>query len=260
MNSRILLLVFLLFFTSIISAQRNNNMVIHEIGAFIGPSALYSDFGERNDFETNSNNVGIGFGIFYVLNFVESNNFGFFTEHFRIRTDLTYNKTNLKFYGRYVDPNKNSLLANQLRATEGSVRIIEFGPQLEYYFLNIRDYMYGVQDFAPYVSLGMHYVNFDPEIINTNPSLPPLNTNQKYIGSYQQEVGHTAAVVGGFGLRYSLDRKSDIIINSRWTFFFSDYVDGLNPTFENNGGRPVPENNANDWTYSVNFGYIYYIN
>ncbi len=249
-------MVFLLIATTTLTAQRNN--LIQEIGIFVGPSALYSDFGERNNFETNSNNVGFGIGIFHIFNFVDSDKRPFISEHFRVRTELSYHRTNLKFYGRYVEDSKTSLFANQLRATTGKNTIIEFGPQLEYYFLNIRNYMYGVNDLAPYVSLGIHYVSFNPEI--TSDIDPPLDTNPKYLGSIQQKAGFTASVLGGVGVRYSIDQKSDIFLASRWTYYLSDWVDGLNPTEENNGGRPVPENRANDWTYSLNVGYIYYIN
>jgi hypothetical protein len=50
------------------------------------------------------------------------------------------------------------------------------------------------------------------------------------------------------------------MLDGRWHYYFSDWVDGLNPTFENNGTTPVPENKANEWIYWLNVGYIYYIN
>lgn len=35
----------------------------HEIGIITGPVAFKSDFGERNDFSTNSGNTGFGIGL-----------------------------------------------------------------------------------------------------------------------------------------------------------------------------------------------------
>ena len=49
------------------------------------------------------------------------------------------------------------------------------------------------------------------------------------------------------------------MLDSRWEYYFSDKVDGLDPSFENNGIVPVPENKANEWIYWLNIGYIYYI-
>ena len=41
----------------------------HEIGAFVGAVAFQSDFGVRNNFETNSGNTGIALGIVHYINF-----------------------------------------------------------------------------------------------------------------------------------------------------------------------------------------------
>src|SRR5690606_30474237 len=110
-------------------------------------------------------------------------------------------------------------------------------------------------------SLGMHWVNFSPTAttsygtgkIKDNNNLIP-----KYYNSFQNEAGSTWAVVGSVGFRYKLNNISDLILDSRWEYYFSDYVDGLNPTPENNGGTPVPENKSNDWIYWLNVGYIFY--
>lgn len=257
MNARFTVSVF--FVLALVFSKVNGQVIIHEVGVLVGPAAFYSDFGERNDFETNSNNTGIGFGIFYTMNFSDSDRPRYFDEHFKLRAELSYHKTKLNFYGRYVAEDKTSFFSDQLRATEGVSQVIEFGPQLEYYFLNIRDYMFGQQKLSPYVSLGLHYVNFNPQI--TSSISPPLNTHPKYIGSFQQVSGSTASVVGSVGLRFRLNEESDVFLDSRWTYYFSDWVDGLNPSLENNGGaRDVPENRANDWRYWLNVGYVYYLN
>jgi hypothetical protein len=53
----------------------------------------------------------------------------------------------------------------------------------------------------------------------------------------------------------------------RWQYYFSNWVDGLNPQLEYNtqalglgNGVPVPENKANDWIFWINFGGVFYLN
>jgi hypothetical protein len=40
-------------------------------------------------------------------------------------------------------------------------------------------------------------------------------------------------------------------MEGRWHYYFSDFVDGLNP---NN-----PNNSSNDWVFALTIGYIYYL-
>ncbi|WP_310993312.1 THC0290_0291 family protein [Aequorivita marina] len=266
MNTKFLLMVFLLLFFSKQEAFGQFDFS-HEIGVIAGPVVFYSDFGQRKNFETNSNNVGYGVGIVHYLNFVYSNDFNiynrysYFNDHFKIRTEINYQQTELEHYGRWVSPDKTSLFADQLRAMRGSVLVVEIGAQLEYYPMSIRDFQANGNRWMPFLGLGMHYVYFNPEVSSTMGGLnTPITTPDKYYNSFQKNAGSTAALVGGVGLRYKLSKFTDLMLEGRWQYYFSDYVDGLNPTEENNGMRPVPENKSNDWIYWLTVGYIYYIN
>ena len=44
------------------------------------------------------------------------------------------------------------------------------------------------------------------------------------------------------------------MIDLRWQYYFSNWVDGLNPD-----PNIYKENKANEWLVWLNFGYIYYI-
>ena len=91
----------------------------HEIGVIAGPVAFQSDYGERYDFSTNSGNTGYGIGLIHYLNFsykAECNCYTpetYFNDHFKLRSELSYNKTQLQHFGRWVDPNKTTLTAQQ---------------------------------------------------------------------------------------------------------------------------------------------------
>ncbi len=265
MNTRILLLVFFncFFVSQSIYSQFGFS---HEVGIITGPVAFYSDFGQRNNFETNAKNTGIGVGLIHYLNFsyrADCNCYTrdtYFNDHFKLRNEIDYHKTSLEHYGEWVLPDKTSLFADQLRAMEGTTTVIELGSQLEYFPLSIRDFAAGGYKIAPFLSFGVHWVHYDPEVTSSlGPLNSPISTPDKYYNSFQQDPGSTWAVVGGIGIRYKLSPLSDLMLDSRWHYYFTDYMDGLNPSLKNNGNTPVPENKANDWVYWLNIGYIYYI-
>lgn len=246
----------------------------HELGVIAGPVALYSDFGQRNNFKTNAGNTGIGIGLIHYLNFsyrADCNCYTrdkYFNDHFKIRSEIDLHKTNLEHYGQWVASEKTSRMANQLRAMSGTTTVFEVGSQLEYFPFSIRDFAAGGYKLAPFISAGVHWVNYSPEVkssIGELQNAPTVSGNyypstpKKYVGAFQNEKGSTWAVVASMGVRYKLTQMSDLMLDARWTHYFSDWVDGLNPNAEYNGGLPVPENKANEWMFWLNLGYIFYL-
>lgn len=265
MNTRLFVLVFLLFAFSKQSVHSQFGFS-HEIGVIAGPVAFYSDYGVRNDFETNIGNVGFGVGIIHYLNFsyrADCNCYTkdtYFNDHFKVRSEIDYHVTNFEHLGKWVDPDRVTLTAEQLRAMKGSTRVFDLGAQLEFFPLSIRDFAAGAYKFAPFGSFGVHWVSFDPEVFSElGPLNTPITTPPKYINGFQQEGDSTWSIVMSAGVRYKLTEMSDLMLDARWQYYFSNWVDGLNPQEEFNGGRPVPENKANDWIFWLNFGYIYYL-
>jgi hypothetical protein len=265
MNTRILLLVFLLL--AVCKQEVYGQLGFsHELGLIAGPVAFYSDYGVRNDFETNAQNVGYGVGLIHYINFSYSADCNcytrdkYFNDHFKIRNEIDYHKTNLEHFGEWVDPDKTSIIADQLRAMKGSTTVFDIGTQLEYFPLSIRDYAAGAFKITPFISLGLHWVSYDAEAHSELGVLNiPETTPDKYLNAFQQEPGNTWGLVTSVGIRYKLSPLSDLMLDSRWQYYFSNLVDGLNPSFDNNGLVEVPENKANDWIYWLNVGYIYYI-
>jgi len=266
MNTRYLLLVLLFVFLPNQEAYSQFGFS-HEVGIITGPVVFYSDFGQRNNSETNLGNVGIGVGLIHYLNFsyrADCNCYSrdvYFNDHFKVRNEIDYHKTNFEHFGRWVEPQETGTFANQLRAMKGSSTVIDIGSQIEYYPLSIRDFASGDYKIAPFLSLGVHWVNFDPEVFS---ELAPLGSSTstpiKYIGAFQQEGDSTWSVVASLGIRYKIGPVTDLMLDGRWQYYFSDWVDGLNPSLENNdGARAVPENKANDWIYWLNIGFVYYI-
>jgi hypothetical protein len=89
----------------------------------------------------------------------------------------------------------------------------------------------------------------------------PLTTFPKYLTptdgrpyGFSTEGGNVWSVVSSVGTRYKLSPLRDLMIDLRFQYFFSNWVDGLNPN-----PAIYKENKANDWLVWLNFGYIYYL-
>ena len=233
----------------------------HEIGFTVGSVYVQSDYGERGDASTFFKNNGLALGLVHYLNFGHQQdcsclrNFSFFNNHFRIRNELSYFTADLRHEGRWVSLNKTSLIAEQLRAMRGSTAILSFGTQLEYYPFGIYNPSGNKKNLAPYISLGVHYASFNPEASST---LGPLGiaatTPTKYNNAFSSERGNTFSIVGNLGSRIKLDDYTDFLVDMRWQYFDSDWVDGLNPN-----KALYSENKYNDWLFSVNVGVVFYL-
>lgn len=279
MNAKYLLLALLLttFAQQNLRAQFGFS---HEIGVIAGPIAFQSDYGERNDTQTNIGNLGFGIGIVHYLNFsyqADCNcyaKYTYFNDHFKVRNEIDYHITNLDHLGPESEDNDFGGL--RLRAHQGQTKVLEIGSQLEYFPLSIRDFSAGAYKFSPYMSLGLHFVSFNPDATTTlredgnifgqvlNPfTTDPTDTAPALIEEFgvgqgemssgiDTSAGDTWAVTWSIGTRYKLGILSDLNIDLRWHYYTSDWVDGLNPD-------PRPVNRANDWIFWMNVGYIYYL-
>jgi hypothetical protein len=233
----------------------------HEIGVIAGPIAYQSDFGVRYDFETNSGNSGFGIGIVHYINFAyraDCNCYStdtYFNDHFKLRTEIDWNKTTLNHFGKWVDPDRTSSAADKLRAHSGEAQNWDIGMQLEFFPRSVRAFSAGAYSFAPFVSLGAHYVSYNPTVKTTYGSLNIADSNNFYPGwepgSVSDLNGSTWAVVTSVGTRYKLTILSDLMVDLRFQYFLSNWTDGLN--------HQLPSNKSNDWLVWLNFGYIYYL-
>lgn len=234
----------------------------HEIGAIVGPVAMMSDYGERYDFKTNAGNTGFGVGIIHYLNFAyraECNCYApetYFNDHFKLRSELSFNKTKLEHYGEWTEG--NGVFAQQLKAMHGETSVTNIGMQLEYFPFSIREFSATPGKLAPFVSLGGQFSFYKPKAYSDLGSgelgEDPIITPVKYFDAFDQDGGTTWSVVGSIGTRYKLTILSDLMIDLRWQYYFSNWVDGLNPNPD-----VYKENKANEWLVWLNVGYIYYL-
>lgn len=243
----------------------------NEIGIVTGPVAFQSDFGERTDFETNSGNTGFGVGVVHYINFTyrkqssSKSSINFFNYHFKIRNELSYNKTNLNHFGKWVDDARQSLDAEKLRSHSGSARNINVGSQLEFYPLSIRQFESMSYSFAPYVSLGIQLTS-SRSTVETSYGDGNITNSDNFFSSWVQAADPSFnedsflfdgsstvfSIVGSVGTRYKLNVLADLVIDLKWQYFMDDKVDGLD--------HNLKSNKSNDWLVWLNVGYIFYLN
>ncbi|WP_372757388.1 glutamate dehydrogenase [Mariniflexile sp.] len=239
----------------------------NEIGVIAGPVQFRSDYGVRENEPTNFGNTGIGIGVVHYINFAyraDCNCYStdtYFNDHFKLRNEISWNKTKLEHFGEWVQPYRNTPEANQLRGHKGFATNLDIGTQLEFFPLSIRSFQGFAYRVAPFISLGVHYTSFNPKVSTTyaNPDptaigdvTDPSNFYSGWEpGSVDASGGSTFSVVSSIGARYKIAKLADLMLDLRWQYYFNDLVDGLD--------HQLPSNKHNDWLVWLNFGYIYYL-
>jgi len=258
----IVLTIFALLGVTTISTAQSS--LAQEIGVIFGPLSFQSDYGQRNNFDTNIGNTGFGLGIVHFINFSANNNReNFFTEHFKVRSELSFNKTKLEHFGKWVEIEKQKGAVQYLGAMHGSSTLVNLGAQLEFSpFMKIHDFENTIGSFSPYVSLGFQVSYYSAKADSRlGPLGLPSTTYPKYLTpsdgrpyGFSNENGVVLSATAGVGVHYKLTTMSDLMFEVRYQGFNSDWVDGLNPNKD-----LYKENKRNDSQVWFNAGYIYYL-
>jgi hypothetical protein len=237
--------------------------IAQEVGIIFGPVSFQSDYGERNNMDTNVGNTGFGIGVVHFINFSANNNReSFFSEHFKVRSELSFNQTNLEHFGKWVESEERKGLVRHLRAMSGKSTLVNLGSQLEFSPIKIHDFENSVGSFSPYVSLGFQVSYYTTSVTSQlGPLGLPSTTFAKYLipsdgrqYGFSNENGVVLSVTAGVGVHYKLTTMSDLMFDILYHGFSSDWVDGLNPNKD-----LFKENKKNDSQVWFNAGYIYYL-
>lgn len=248
-------------FFLLISFSSTAQNLTHEIGVFAGTATIQTDYGQRNNFLSSYGNSSLSFSVIHYLHFFNKNTQWNSQEdllnHFMVKTELNYMaEESFKNYGEYTEGDSPSAI--RLRNMIGTISMVNFGFQLEYYYKELKEFMYPYSEIKwnPYLSLGFKYSSY-------------YNTLKSNLGDWRADItilpikyrtpGHLAVGSGGAfsfvlgaGTRYKLNEKFDLAANFNWQFFFSDAVDGLQAN--------VPENKNNEWLIHFQLGIIYHLN
>ena len=226
----------------------------HEFSANVGVYQLRSDYGVSNDSETNFGNQGTAISLSYYYNPVFRNRRSYFQDHFKYRFNLQFSSTDLEHFGPDSDDPR-------LASMTGSYTNFTVSNGVEYYPLKIRvlkrkSYQSFLYDISPYAGfgIGLNFVkpeaestlsgglsninNIFPTFVSTNPG-NGINLDNDTVISLNFRAG----------IKYKLNIQSEILLETSWMFFDSDFVDGLSPV--------GPQNKNKDWSWGINIGYTY---
>lgn len=233
----------------------------HDVGFHFGTNTIQTDYGERGDFLSQYGNVGNSISITHTLHFFNTgmrwNNRKSFLSRIALRSELNIAMGNkLKHFGKWVE--RDSYVAEQLRAMDGEISFTSLGVQLEYYINELGDFLHNSYDIKwnPYFLAGVQYAFYKNNLTSqmgdwkTNPSVLP----EKYRGEGAVEIGNGTSLASsfGFGTRYNLADGVNLNFQFNWQYFFTDALDGLKPDVE--------ENKHNEWLMNLQVGVIYNLN
>ncbi len=242
--------LFIIFVCTFSYAQN----LISEFGVFTGATSMQTDYGERGHFGSSYANVGFGIGGVYYLSF---NNYKiiwhdrttYLKEHFRLRIELSYMKTNLIHRGKYTQG--NTIFTKKYNAMRGTSAIFNYGTQIEYTMFNMSD----GKSLNPYLSIGFLGNINTPKLesklgdIKSSPYLIPT----VYNGGVFLNRNNTTSFIVSAGTRINpKNKKATYLIDFRWQRFNSDTVEGLIPR--------ISANKFNDWLLFIHIGYVFRIN
>lgn len=240
----------------------------HEVGLFAGAASFQTDYGQRNHFMSNvGGNIGPSVSLVYYYQFADYryqwySRGTFFNEHFKLRADLTYAKSDLKHFGKWVDepnPYGDESQRDQIRAMTGTATVYSLGTQLEFYYKDVVDFglRYYETVFNPYGGIGLQLVYSTPTY-TYDPSrawgpVPPTETYYRWAGpgDINTDKRFSGAVTVNFGTRIALGEYSDLVVDSRWHYYMTNYIDGLHAHDK--------DDKYNDWMLLLQIGYVVYL-
>lgn len=246
------ILILFLFIISYSTSNAQYGRTYEELGIMAGPVFFQSDFGARGELENAIKNIGFSIGVFYYISLEQDRTS--FKENFKIRLEASYMKTQLEHHGKYVE-STTSNFARQLRGMRSTVEAGSVGAQLEFYPFKTDDYNRG-GIISPYISLGSQISSYTAKAYSLlGPIGTPLTTPIKYIDGFKSNTGVVLSATASMGVRFKVSEYHAIIVDGRLQYYFSDWVDGMNPD-----RRTYKENKTNDYSATLNIGYVYYFN
>jgi len=240
-KAKLILITVFIFCFSFIKAQ--NIAINNEVGIFLGPTFMQTDYGEAHNFDSSINNTGFGFGFAYIADFSDSrvsSKLGrLLTEHVKLRADFSYVKVNFAYDGQPVEA--LTLESQKFRAMTGGTKLLNFGIYSEIYIKNL------VNDnkFQPYILTGVSYVSAKPSI-KTSMELPNIYLPEEENIFLDKQT--FLSLGAGVGARYNLD-NIDFVVEYRFNAFLSDRIEGLEAHFSGNKN--------NDAQTSINLGVVF---
>lgn len=239
----------LLLSSLLIGAQNTPNI---EASLNIGFASFQSDYGEDGNVKSGfSGNMGLAIGGSLYVNFFNQDpslagDPSWFQKHLKLKLEGSYFSAKLEHFADepITDSRKNMV---------GRTSVINFGTVLEYHPFIIPDFVPGISaKLTPYFGLGIMGAYAMPEVDLSN-LIKAYQTDPDGVKHASNQPVITYSLMPSAGLRYQLDNGGAIMLDMRWQYFGSDFIDGLNPNNDVLDGA----NKHNDWLYYLNVGYVF---
>jgi len=223
-----------------------------------GYAFLKTDFGARNDWDTNLNNTGIEVGgkIYYNL-------FPFYwrwggVTHLRFNFEFMFATGKLEHIGRWTKKETPETL--KLKAMYAEPIVAGLGISLEYSLRDIEYYnftrLYGIYKFNATPGISLMAVYYDPNVYSTLGDITdPVEQQQilfhRFIGKVYPDPGITLAAVFKLTFTYQFTDNTHIFLENRATWFLDDKIDGLDVNDD--------ADKYTDWIYTPALGLTFII-
>ncbi len=249
--------VIVLFFallTSVMYSQvrRSGNSV--DIGIIAGMSSIQSDYGENGYFSKEVfGNLGMNVGANFYLGFIDRRGGGkkhWFNNHAKLVGGMSYLRTQLDHFGVLVEEGTD---ANLFAAMHTKARLFNLGVGLQYHIFDLAEFNPSNSNlFSPYFGLGIAYSYMSPKVYS---DLGSIYSNLPHAYQSSNTIYNSAfstfSVTYSVGTRIKVAYNADLDLGLNWRMMLSDKLDGLVPQIE--------ANKHNDWLYTINVGYIFYV-
>lgn len=233
----------------------------HEIGLHAGSAIIQSDYQTNYDLNSITRVSGMSVSLTHTMHFFNQNlrwNANHFLwDHIALRSELNIvSGISLEHQGRYVT--QNSEQGIKLGAMRGSLNLMSFGLQLEYFVRPLGDYLHHSSNIKlnPYLLAGIQYNMYNNDLTSSlgdwQQDISVLPDKWQAPGALDIGPGSALSATLGFGTRYKFSDDLDLNFQLSLKYFFSDSVDGLN--------APTAENNFNDFLANAQVGVVYHLN
>ena len=252
----------------------------HELGAEAGISNFQSDFVAKGPFDGKATVNGFVLNANHYLHILPRR-YGVspIYRHTILKTSLGINFSTFDntAYGtgdkplKPYDKTPNEILLARLSS---KTTIISLDNELQFYYRDIVRFLHRYNRYRnkskvnPYVSvgLGIHYFNttptYDQEAINNQAGwnqTPGANNgtgDPGYPDNYKSSFiakKNTVTLSGNlaFGARYKASPSYDLVTQINIKYYFSDWVDGVNPE--------LSSNMAHDFNSVISIGFVYHV-
>lgn len=268
MIKKLLLLITLTLLLTTKSNAQRRFIYQHELGAEAGISNFQGDFVAKGPVDGKATVNGFAVNATHYLHILPRRyGASSFYKHTILKTSLginssTFDNTSYGTGNKPLSDPKSQTPNNILLARLSSkTTIISLDNELQFYYRDIIRFLHKYNRYRnkskvnPYFSagLGIHYINTSPTYGKPGENLTEEGVfPDNYESSFIKKV-NTVTLSGNlaFGARYKASPYYDLVAQINLKYYFSDWVDGVDPE--------LSSNMANDFNSVISVGFIYHM-